>query len=371
MAPCPNCQSPVPQEARVCPACGRELPVAGAAAVAQTHPGFQAPPAYKPQGAGMPLNAQAGQLQDQAGQLQDQARQLQDQAAAAARQAWGRIQSAGPTKVALGLMAGSAVTLFLGSQRGMWGTSFLATAIAVALLVYLGLREFQGKDLLSGRFWWAPQAAVLYLVGWGFTGWGLKVGTLAFLAGALILAYSYLWPLRDWARAWGFDLRYGLYGYRRPMLLGAMLAFVSLLFTWHKASSTGGYFSGGYSYSSYYGKSVWDSMQNFNPGIFFPAEKGIGLGGSMLLEAALVAIAFFACFAPQVAVPKWYRFIPFVGAAYGLFFLYNWWELRLPEPLFLIGMGLIIWGGYQLSIKGVAEGPGDLREIPVQKWLSK
>jgi hypothetical protein len=298
-------------------------------------------------------------------------KEVQDQATEAARQAWGRIQAAGPSKVALGLMAGSALTILIPSQRGMWFGGFIATVIAIGLLVYLGLREFRGQDLLSGRFWWAPQAAVLYLVSWGFTGFGLKLGTLLFLPGALLLAWAYMWPLRDWARSWGFDFRYGLYGYRRPVLLGAALAFVSLLFTWHTASWTGGYWSGGYSYSSYQGQYVWDSMRNYNPGLYFAAQKGIGLGGTMLLQALLAGVAFYACFAPVVAMPKWYRYVPFVGAGFGLFFVWQWWETYWPEPFFVIGMGLILWGAYQLAIKGVAEGPGDLREIPIDKWLKR
>jgi len=279
----------------------------------------------------------------------------------------------GPARVGLALMAGSAVFAIFPSTRGVWGTG-LELVPALVMMAYMALREFGQQDPLA-RFWWAGPVASLYLVLWGISSLGLALGSLAFLAGAFLLAYATLWPLRDWAGSMGFDWRYSLYGYRRAVLIGASVAFLALFLTWIPEVRTSGYFSGGYSYrySSYYDQNTyqWDSLKNYNPGLYFAASRGIGLRGAVLMELGLLACFVWAALAPQYAVPRWYRYLPFIVLGYGLLYLLAAGSLALGQLFFALGAGLIGWGSYQLAIRGVAQGPGDLRQIPLDRLLRK
>lgn len=372
MAHCHYCQSPVQSDAARCPQCGRDLtapagasaPGAEAADPSQA-PGWKAAPPSQGAPAGQAAPPPPGSAQWQA-----QASAAAQQASAAAQQAWVKIQAAGPAKVGAGLMAASALFWVWRSQRGIWNASVRELLVAVLVIGYLCLRELRGQDLLP-RHWWAPLAASAYMLFWAISGLQLKLGSLVLLAGAGLLAYTYFWPLRDWARSMGFDWRYGLYGYRRPVALGAILAFLSLFLTWIPESRTYGYWSGGYSYSSYSGGYVWDSTKWYNPGFSFPSWEGYQLTGSVLMQAALLACLGYAMLAPQFAAPKWYRHIPFLAAGYGLVLMIYTGYAYIGQLVCLIGLGLIAWGGYQLSVKDVAEGKGDLREIPLNQWLSR
>lgn len=342
MMQCSHCKTMVAPEAKHCPTCGQP--------VSQSAESGQIPPA-PPTG--------------------DKAKQLQEQAVAAARQGWVRLQAAGPARVGIGLMVLSAlVGLIFKGQRSIWASGWLEIILAAVLIGYLAFREFAGQDPLA-RFWYAPLAAAGYLALWGVSEFRLKLASIIFLAGAALLAWTLFWPLREYLKAFGVDWRYGLYGYRRPVMVGSVLALLSLALTWIPESRTSGWWSGGYSYSSYYQGYVYNYMQNYNPGIWFPSHQGYGLTGSVLMMAGLLACLFYAWFAPQFAVPKWYRFLPLVVSGYGLLFMIYTGSVSLGQPFFLVGAGLIGWGGYQLGVKGVAEGKFDLREIPLQQWLSR
>lgn len=333
---CSHCKTMVAPDARHCPTCGQPI-----SAAAPTPPSS------------------------------DRAQALQEQAAAAAQQTWTRIQSAGPAKVGLGLIALSAVVgLIFSGQRSIWASGWPEIILALLVIGYVGVRELTGQDPLA-RFWYAPLIAVGYVTLWGVSEFRLKLGSILFLAGALLLAWTYFWPLREYARSAGLNFRYALYGYRRSVLVGGVVALFSLLFTWIPDQSTSGWWSGGYSYSSYYGGYVYDTMKWYNPGFYFPSYKGYALTGSVILLALLLGCLFYAAFAPQFAVPKWYRNLPLITVGYGLLFLLYTGSISWGQPLFLVGAGLIGWGGYQLGVKGIAEGKGDLRELPLEKWLAK
>ncbi|HYG60024.1 MAG TPA: zinc ribbon domain-containing protein [Symbiobacteriaceae bacterium] len=352
MASCTHCQSPLAPGASFCPACGQ--PVTQQAGTEQVSPS-QASPSRASSGPDLAAHAA----------------QIQGQATAAAKQAWVMIQGAGPARVGVALMAVSAVLgLVWKSQRSIWYAGWAEIIIALALMAYVGMREFMGQDPLQ-RFWWAPHAAASYLALWGLSYFQLKLASLIFLGGAFLLAWCYLSYLKDWVKSAGFDWRYSLHGYRRVILIGAVLAFVALFFTWIPESRGAGYWSGGYTYSSYYGESVYDTMKYYNPGFWFPSHKGLGLSGSVIMQALLLGCVFFAGFAPQIAVPKWYRHIPFIAAGAGLLFMLAAGSISWGQLLFLPGIGLITWGGYQLSIKGVAEGRFDFREVPLERFLKK
>ncbi|HYF94076.1 MAG TPA: zinc ribbon domain-containing protein [Symbiobacteriaceae bacterium] len=342
MMQCSHCGAAPAPGAKHCPNCGQPVAAGGA-------PG-QAPP--PPPGS-------------------EKARQFQDQAAAAAQVAWVRIRAAGPAKVGLGLMVLSAVVgLIFKGQRSIWASGWPEIILALAVMAYVGYREFTGQDPLA-RFWYAPLVAVGYLALWGVSEFRFRLGSLIFLAGALLLAWTYIWPLRDYAKSVGLDWRYTLYGYRRPVALGSLIGLLSLILTWIPDRSTSGWWSGGYSYSSYYGGPTWDYLHTYNPGLYLPSFQGYSLTGSVLLMAGLLACLFFAAFAPQFAMPKWYRHLPFIVLGYSLLFFLYTGSISWGQPIFLIGAGLIGWGAYQLSVKGVAEGKGDLREIPLQQWLGR
>jgi hypothetical protein len=301
----------------------------------------------------------------------DKARQFQGQAADAAKQAWVRIQAAGPAKVGLGLIALSAIIGFIFSgQRSIWAAGWPEIILGALVAGYVAFREFTGQDPLSG-IWYAPLIAVGYLTLWGLSEFRLKLGSGLFLAGALLLTWTYVWPLRDYARSMGLDWRYSLYGYRRSVLVGAVLAALSLLLTWIPDASTIGSYSGGYTYSSYYGDYVYDYTKWYNPGLYLPSHSGHGLTGSVILMALLAGCFFYTAFAPRSAVPKWYRYLPLITVGYGLLFTLYTGSISWGQPLFLIGAGLIGWGGYQLGVKGVAEGSGDLRALPLEQWLKR
>jgi hypothetical protein len=322
-----------------CPQCGSDLTAAAAAQPAAGAPSGQ--------------------------QWQQQAGAAAKQASVAAQDLWVKVQAAGPSRVGVGLMAGSALFYIWGNQRGIWGASWRELIVTVLVLVYLGMREFGGNDVLRQK-WWAPLGASAYLLLWGLTDFRFKLGSLVFIAGAGLLAWSYFWPLRDWARAMGLNWRYGLYGYRRPVMLGAIIGYLSLFLTWIPESRTWGYWSGGYDY-----KGNWDTMHWYNPGFYFPSWKGIAMNWSVLMQLALLACLLYAWLAPQFNVPKWYRHIPLIGAGFGLLFVLKAGTIHWGGLLCIIGLGLIAWGGFQLGIKGVAEGKGDLREIPLNQWLSR
>jgi hypothetical protein len=354
MAQCHYCQNEVAPDATRCPQCNGDL----------TAPAASAEPAWGQPG---PQPALPGQQAPPPGgqQWQQQAGAAAQHAQAAARDMWVKVQAAGPSRVGVGLMAGSAIFYAWSSQRGIWNASWRELIVALLVLVYLGMREFGGNDVLQQR-WWAPLAASAYLLLWGITGLQLKLGSLLFIAGAGLLAWAYFWPLREWAASLGLNWRYGLYGFRRPVMLGAIIAFLSLFLTWIPDQSTWGYWSGGYDYAG-----NWDSIHWYNPGYFFPAWKGMQLNWAVPMQLALLACLAYAMLAPQFAVPKWYRHIPLIGAGFGLLFVLKAGAIHWGGLLCLVGLGLIAWGGYQLGIKGVAEGSGDLREIPLNQWLSR
>lgn len=358
MAQCSYCQSPLSSDARTCPACGREVsPVAPAQTPA-------APPAWGAQ----PTGAEAAAYQPSpAGAT---ARQLQDQATTVAKETWVKIQAAGPAKVGVGLMAVSLVFWVWGSQRGIWSAGLRETIPAVLLMAYVGMREIGGRDLLGSK-WWAPLAASTYLLLWGLSGIGLKLGSLVFLAGAGLLAWSYFWPLRSWAVSMGVNWRYGLHGYRRPVAVGALLAFLSLFLNWVPANSQAGYFYSGLSYSSYKGGYEWSPTAHYMPGFYFPAYKGIDLTGAVIMAALLLASLLYAMLVPQFAVPRWYRYIPLFAVGYGIVFMLAGGSLSYGQLFFVVGAGLMGWGGFKLGVKGEAEGPGDLRQLPLHQWLAK
>jgi hypothetical protein len=356
MMQCTHCQAVVAPGAKHCFACGRPLDAAGEPLAAQDQAAAsQAPRSFVP-------SSPSGS---------DRVRQFQGQATAAAQGAWVRIQAAGPAKVGLGLIALSAlIGLIFSGQRSIWAAGWPEIILGALVAGYVALREFGGPDPLE-KYWYAPLIAVGYLTLWGLSEFRFKLGSGLFLAGALLLAWTYFWPLRDYAKSIGLDWRYALYGYRRPVLLGVALAALSLLFTWIPDMSTSGYFSGGYTYSSYYEGYVYDYTKWYNPGLYLPAHKGYGLTGSVILMALLTGCLIYAAFAPQFAVPKWYRYLPLITVGFGLLFLFSSGSLSWGQLFFLPGIGLIGWGGYQLGVKGVAEGSGDLRGIPLQQWLGR
>jgi|GEM_PF-2704932 len=333
MAQCSHCKTLVESGVKHCPNCGQ--PVAAAS---------QVPPP---------------------------AQQFQEQAAAAAQQTWSRIQAAGPARVGLGLILLSIVVgLVFSGQRSIWSAGWGEIILALAVTGYVAFREFTRQDPLA-RFWYAPLIAVGYLTVWGLSEFRLKLGSLIYLAGALLLAWSYLWPLREYAVSMGLNWRYGLHGYRRPVALGAVIGLFSLLFNWIPDQSTSGYYSGGYTYSGYYEGYVYDYAKWYNPGLYLPSWRGYALTGSVLMITGLLGCLAFAAFAPRFTLPKWFRYWPLITAGYGLLFMLYAGSLSWGQLLFLPGAVLIAWGGYQMSFKGLAEGRWDLRELPLHKWLHK
>jgi hypothetical protein len=358
MMQCTHCQAMVASGSKHCSACGKPLAASGEHLAPQNQAAAaqgQAPRSFVPPS---PTGS-------------DRARQFQGQATAAAQEAWVRIQAAGPAKVGLGLIALSAlIGLIFSGQRSIWAAGWPEIILGALVAGYVAVRELTGQDPLE-KYWYAPLIAVGYLTLWGLSEFRFRLGSGLFLAGALLLAWTYFWPLRDYAKSVGLDWRYALYGYRRPVLLGVALAALSLLFTWIPDMSTSGYFSGGYTFSSYYGDYVYDYTKWYNPGLYLPAHSGYGLTGSVIMMALLTGCLIYAAFAPQFAVPKWYRYLPLITVGYGLLFILYTGSLSWGQLFFLPGIGLIGWGGYQLGVKGVAEGSGDLRGIPLQQWLGR
>lgn len=302
-------------------------------------------------------------------------RSVEQQIVGGAHELWGKVQQAGTARVGLGLMAGSVIFYPWYSQRGIWASGWVEILFMLALAGYLGYREFTGRDLLPQQYWWAAPAATLYLVLWGLTGMSLKLGSLVFMAGSGLLAFAVLRPWYDWLKAVGLNWRYALYGYRRVVLIGAVLAFAALFLTWSPKLATAGWWSGGYSYryNSYHGEyqNTYDMFKYYNPGLYFPAKKGLNMAGSVLTQAAMLASVLFAALAPQFAVPRWYRYLPLIAAGWGLVMVLLHGTLYWGQLFFLIGIGLVAWGGYQLGVKGVAEGKYDLREVPLEKALGR
>ena len=302
-------------------------------------------------------------------------RPVQQQLTAGAHELWSKVQQAGIAKVGLGLMAGSVIFYPWYSQRGIWASGWMEILFMLALAGYLGYREFTRRDPLPQKFWWAAPAAAVYLALWSLTGMSLKLGSLLFIAGAGLLAFAILRPWYGWLLAAGLNWRYALYGYRRVVLLGAVIAFAALFLTWSPKLASSGWWSGGYSYqySSYAGEYVntYDMFKYYNPGLYFASKKGLNLAGSVLAQAAMLACLLFAALAPQFAVPRWYRYIPLIAAGFGLALVLFHGTLYWGQAFFLVGIGLIGWGGYQLGVKGVAEGKFDLREVPLEKALGR
>jgi hypothetical protein len=280
------------------------------------------------------------------------------------------IQANGPVRVGLGLIGLSFLTFFWSSQRGIWGAGLGQVALALVVAGYLSLREFAGQDPLAGRPW-APAVAAGYLFVWGLTSLTVTLGNLLYVPGSAILAWHFGKPWYTYAKGVGLDWRHGLYGYRRALVLGALLALAALCLTWIPASRTSGWWSGGYSYSSYYGRSTYQPFQWYNPGFYFPAWKGFRLTGSVLMLVGLFGSLFYAAFAPQFATNRWYLRLPLLTAIYGVCFVFASGTLYWGQLFFLVGIGLVGWAGYQLGVKGEAEGPGDLRQVPVERWLSR
>lgn len=132
-----------------------------------------------------------------------------------------------------------------------------------------------------------------------------------------------------------FDLRLTWYGYRRYILIGAAICLFALFFTWGKTAS---WWSGGYSYSSYYGGYEYNPFQYFWAGFEFTGRSQALV---LWIEMALVALVVWSAYRGDGTVPTWFNYI-----AAGLAgFVTLWWLLHIRMHLgpwiFLLGLAAI------------------------------
>jgi hypothetical protein len=160
-----------------------------------------------------------------------------------------------------------------------------------------------------------------------------------------------------------FDFRLAWYGYRRYILLGALLCLASLFFIWGKSA---GHFMGGYdlNYSSYKGGYEY----NYNVTKYYYAGwelSGRSQGLVVFVETALLSLVAWSAFQGKGTVPSWFNQVAMGLAA----FLSLWWllhiELHLGQLLFLLGVAAIDFAVFMIY-KGQHAGQFDADSVMQQ-----
>lgn len=191
----------------------------------------------------------------------------------------------------------------------------------------------------------------------------LSIGVvpLLWLAGTALLCYDQYRKAIVAPNSYGqyFDLRLAWYGYRKYIVLGAVVCLLAMLMTWGK---TDGHFSGGYEsrYSSYYGGYVSDYnlTKYYWPGWEF---SGRSQSFSSFAVIALFGIVVWAAWRGNGRVPDWFQYVPWGLAGVSAV----WWfisasGLKIGVWVFLLGLAAIFFALVQILKKNEHAGQYDL-----------